>query len=55
MNAVAHSPEFAEKVGVPVSVGREFSEADKRKALADGLKKPGKPAPKAPLPGGIRG
>jgi uncharacterized membrane protein len=30
---------------------------DKRKALAKGLKKPAapKPAPKAPLPGGIRG
>jgi len=32
MQAVAHSPEFAEKVGIPQSVGREFYEADKRKA-----------------------
>jgi len=30
MRAVAHNPEFAKKVGVPVSVGKEFHEADKR-------------------------
>ena len=29
MAAVAHSPAFAKKVGVPVSVGKEFNEADK--------------------------
>lgn len=29
MEAVAHSPEFAKKVGVPQSVGRDFVEADK--------------------------
>lgn len=29
MRAVAHSPEFAQKVHVPVSVGREFANADK--------------------------
>jgi hypothetical protein len=29
MRAVAHSPTFAKRVGVPTSVGREFSEADK--------------------------
>ncbi len=51
MQAVAHNPEFARKVDVPQSVGREFAAADKRKALAKGLKKP----PPAPLPGGIRG
>lgn len=28
MQAVAHSPEFAKKVGVPQSVGREFAAAD---------------------------
>jgi hypothetical protein len=31
MKIVANSPEFAKKVGVPVSVGQEFSEADKKK------------------------
>ena len=30
MRAVAHSPEFAKKVSVPQSVGKDFSEADKR-------------------------
>lgn len=29
MQAVAHSPEFAKKVGVPQSVGREFAQAEK--------------------------
>ena len=29
MAAVAHSPEFAKKVGVPQSVGQEFNKADK--------------------------
>lgn len=28
MKAVEHSPKFAKKVGVPQSVGREFSKAD---------------------------
>jgi hypothetical protein len=31
MRAVAHSPEFAAKVGIPQSVGKEFHEADKKK------------------------
>jgi hypothetical protein len=31
MRAVAHNPKFAKKVGIPQSVGREFSEADKRR------------------------
>lgn len=39
MLAVAHSPEFAKKVGVPQSVGREFSEADKHKSIAKSLAK----------------
>ena len=29
MRAVAHSPTFAKRVGVPTPVGREFSETDK--------------------------
>jgi hypothetical protein len=29
MRAVAHSPEFAKKVGIPTSVGKEFAKADK--------------------------
>lgn len=28
MEAVAHSPEFAKKVGVPQSVGKDFAKAD---------------------------
>lgn len=30
MQAVAHSPKFAKKVGIPVSVGKEFVAADKK-------------------------
>jgi hypothetical protein len=32
MRAVAHSPKFAKKVGIPVSVGQEFFKADQAKA-----------------------
>jgi hypothetical protein len=32
MQAVAHSPEFAKKVGVPQKVGKEFAKADKMKS-----------------------
>ena len=35
MRAVAHSPEFAEKVGVPQSVGKEFAAEDKKKRSRD--------------------
>lgn len=28
MAAVAHNPKFAKKVGVPMSVGKEFNKAD---------------------------
>lgn len=28
MRAVAHNPEFAQKVGIPQSVGEEFAQAD---------------------------
>jgi hypothetical protein len=31
MQAVAHSKEFADKVDVPQSVGKEFARADKRR------------------------
>jgi hypothetical protein len=30
MRAAAHNPAFAKKVGVPVSVAREYVDADKR-------------------------
>lgn len=36
MQAVAHSPEFAKKVNIPMSVGKEFSEADKGKKFRKG-------------------
>lgn len=43
MEGVAHSPEFARKVGIPQKVGQDFAAADeagegrKRKKLADAL------------------
>jgi hypothetical protein len=36
MEAVAHNPTFAKKVGVPKSVGEDFSQADKGKKFAKG-------------------
>jgi hypothetical protein len=36
MNAIAHSPAFAKKVGVPQSVGKEFSNADKGRKFSKG-------------------
>ena len=36
MMAVAHSPKFAKKVGVPQSVGKDFAEADKGKKFGKG-------------------
>lgn len=33
MEAVAHSPEFAKKAGVPQSVGKEFAKADDRAGI----------------------
>lgn len=36
MQAVAHSPEFAKKVGVKQSVGKEFAAADKSKTFKTG-------------------
>lgn len=36
MAAVAHSPAFAKKVGVPTSVGKEFNAADKGRNFSKG-------------------
>ena len=36
MAAIAHSPAFAKKVGVPQSVGQDFSNADKGRKFAKG-------------------
>jgi hypothetical protein len=36
MEAVAHSPAFAKKVGVPQSVGKDFSAADKGRNFVKG-------------------
>ena len=36
MAAVAHSPEFAKKAGVPQSVGKEFNKADKGRTFSKG-------------------
>ena len=36
MAAVAHSPSFAKKVGVPQSVGKHFNQADKGKTFKEG-------------------
>jgi len=50
MEAIAHSPSFAKKVGVPQSVGKDFSKADKGKTFKRGgemATKMGKPMMKA--------
>lgn len=39
MRAVAHSPSFAKKVGIPQSVGKEFAAADKGKFMNPRAKK----------------
>jgi len=36
MQAVAKSPAFAKKVGIPVSVGKEFNKADKGRKFREG-------------------
>lgn len=36
MAAIAHSPSFAKKAGVPQSVGKEFNKADKGRKFAQG-------------------
>jgi len=33
MEAIAHNPAFAKKVGVPQKVGKDFAEADKRSPI----------------------
>jgi hypothetical protein len=38
MNAAAHNPAFALKAGIPVSVARDFHNADKNKAKTTGQK-----------------
>ena len=43
MQAVAHNPKFAKKVGVPQSVGKNFAAAD---SLKDMAKLPKKVKPK---------
>jgi hypothetical protein len=35
MQAVAHSPAFAKKVGITQSVGKDFARADKRAGTKD--------------------
>jgi hypothetical protein len=47
MAAVAHSPEFAKKAGVPMSVGKDFNEADKGKKFSKGGRKSGSTNPSA--------
>ena len=39
MAAAAHDPKFAKKVGVPVSVAKDFNQADKGKKLAYVMRK----------------
>ena len=46
MEAVAHNPSFAKKVGVPQSVGKDFSNADKGKSFKRGGDMAGKMSPK---------
>ncbi len=46
MEAVAHNPSFAKKVGVPQSVGKEFSNADKGKTFKRGGEMASKMDPK---------
>lgn len=50
MEAVAHNPAFAKKAGVPQTVGKEFSKADKGHKFAEGgrmaISKMGKPTMK---------
>ena len=45
MEAVAHNPSFAKKAGVPQSVGKEFSNADKGKSFKRGGDMAGKMNP----------
>ena len=49
MAAVAHSPSFAKKAGVPQSVGQDFSKADKGRKFSKG----GDMATKKPFPASL--
>ena len=44
MRAVAHNPKFAKKVGVPVSVGKDFAGADAGRKLSSLPRKVSKPS-----------
>jgi len=35
MRAVAHSPKFAKKVGIPVKVGKDYAAADSGRKLSE--------------------
>ena len=51
MAAIAHSPAFAKKVGVPQSVGKDFNEADKGKTFKKGGDTMMKKKPMMPMGG----
>jgi len=38
MAAAAHNPKFAKKMGIPVSVAKDYNQADKGKRLAEAMK-----------------
>ena len=38
MAAAAHDPEFAKKMGIPMSVAREFNQADMKRNQRSGVK-----------------
>ena len=42
MAAVAHDPQFAKRVGIPVSVGKEFNQADEGTGILSGKRKRGR-------------
>ena len=39
MAAAAHDPKFAERNKIPMSVAKDFNQADKGKKLADAMKR----------------
>ena len=39
MAAAAHDPAFAQRVGIPQSVAKDFNKADKGKKLAEAMKR----------------
>ena len=41
MSAVAHNPKFARMIGIPISVGKEFNQADKGSGILKKKKKRG--------------